>query len=144
MVRELGCSILVRGLSQLWQCESSGCSESSADLLGRYGTLLFAERWKTEFGAILSSRCAALLDAFVSHVALQCAAAALCSAALQLRSRAGFVARRHGKAFSDRSPQDENKRQPPREERLAKTRLQHLQIRSAASETTAIRSRRSP
>ena len=50
MVREL-----CVGLSQLWQYEGSG---RAADLLGLYGTLLFAERCETEFGASIKQvRC---------------------------------------------------------------------------------------
>ena len=67
--------------------------------------------------ALLSSRCAALLDAFVWP---NCYVLLLPSLLLQLRSRAGFVARRHGGAC-DRSPQDENKQASAR--RTGKTRL---------------------
>ena len=92
---------------------------SSAELLGLYRTLLFAERWKTEFGASIKQvRCS---FGCVRVAKLLCALAA--QPLLQLRSQAGFVARRHGGAF-DRAPHDESKQASAR--RRSKTRLQRI------------------
>ena len=136
-------NMVVVGASALRWSESSvvGCRSCGrvralgvqrALLLGRYGTLLFAERWKTEFGASIKQVRCSFGCVRVAKLLRALAAQPCCG-----RSRAGFVARRHGGAC-DRSPQDENKQASAR--RTAKTRLR-ICNRSAASETTAIRSR---